>query len=176
MILDVVPTVAARLQSHAVIGAYALAARGYIRHTSDFDLLTTDRSALTTAKWADLTDRGVHVDIRRGDRDDPLGGVVRIQSDTFSIDVVVAKYKWQQMVIDRAEEMAIAGTRLRVPLTRDLVLLKLFAGGYGDLHDIDRLLATDRRPELITDVTDALRDLPPEMNERWQKLLRDRAS
>lgn len=36
-----VADIAARLKSCAVVGAYALAARGYVRQTADFDLLTT---------------------------------------------------------------------------------------------------------------------------------------
>jgi hypothetical protein len=61
---------------YALIGAHAMAARGYPRFTVDVDLLTTDPRVLDAAFWAALERDGTQVDARRGDADDPLGGVV----------------------------------------------------------------------------------------------------
>ena len=171
MNLEAVVTITARLQSWAVIGAWALAARGYVRQTSDFDLMTTDRTALDEATWTDLSSGGYRIEVRRGDHEDPLAGVVRIQWRDFPIDLVVAKYKWQQAIIDRAETMTIETVALRVPRAADLILLKLFAGGHGDLHDIGRLLVIGPREELIAEVDAALGELPDEMRIRWAGLL-----
>jgi hypothetical protein len=169
--LELVSRITARLRSSAVIGAFALAARGFIRHTSDFDLLTLDTRSLDPHMWDDLRQEGFDVDVRKGDFDDPLAGVVRIKTTDASIDVIVGKDRWQQAVIDRAETMKIEGASLRIPLTSDLILLKLFAGGYGDLNDIDRLLAIGTRDALVGEVGERLRELPPKMTARWQKLL-----
>jgi hypothetical protein len=168
--LDLVASIANRLRSCAIVGAYALAARGYVRQTDDFDLMTTDRSALDASLWNDVRERGFRVDVRKGDLDDPLAGVVRFRGEE-SIDLVVAKYKWQEQVLDRAEPMSIDNTTLRVPRTADLILLKLFAGGYGDLHDVARLLDIGPREQLVAEVTAALSELPEEMRGRWERLL-----
>jgi hypothetical protein len=173
MNLELVARVASRLQSYAVVGAYALAARGYVRQTADFDMMTTDPAALRRETWEDLSNGGIEVRVRKGDADDPLAGVVRIRSHDSSIDVVVAKYRWQQTVIERAETIEVSGIDLRIPKTTDLILLKLFAGGYGDLHDVTRLLETRPREELLAEVDTALEGLPDEMRQRWERLVRE---
>jgi hypothetical protein len=63
---------------YAVIGAMAMAARGFPRFTLDFDLLTTDKRVLDSATWEQLVRDGIAVDVRKGDFDDPLAGVVRV--------------------------------------------------------------------------------------------------
>jgi hypothetical protein len=173
MNLDIVADIASRLSSCIVIGAYAVAARGFPRSTGDIDLMTTDRAALRDEKWADLIGRGFEVSVRKGDFEDPLAGVVRFKARDTSIDLVVAKYRWEQAVIDRAEVMQIGRITLRVPRTADLILLKLSAGGELDLMDVRRLLDVGSRQELSAEVTVAVEALPPEISERWQKLLRE---
>lgn len=165
--------VAKHLDGWAVIGAYALAARGYVRQTTDLDLMTTDSKALDESIWTDLREQGARIEVRRGDFDDPLAGVVRVQETNSSIDVIVGKDRWQKAVIDRAEAMRIGDTTFNIVRTGDLILLKLFAGGYADLHDIHRLLDIGSRADLIAEVTQSLADLPNEMRALWQRLLTD---
>ncbi|MEO7157874.1 MAG: hypothetical protein ABI039_09950 [Vicinamibacterales bacterium] len=154
--------------SHALIGAAALAARGIARSTYDIDLLTTDLRAIDPRVWVTLPEDAV--DIRRGDVDDPLAGVIRIAIGTDRpVDVVVGKHPWQERAVTRAE--AIAGTT-RVVLARDLVLLKLYAGGAQDLWDVRELLALGDR-SLRGDVTADLAALPTLLQERWVALQHD---
>jgi hypothetical protein len=171
MNLSFVVRIGERLNGWAVIGAYALAARGYVRQTADIDLMTADFGALDESLWTDLRDEGARVEVRKGDFDDPLAGVVRIQSDDNSIDVVVVRARWQKEVIDRAEAMPFGISMLNVVRASDLILLKLFAGGYGDLHDIHRLLDNPSRADLISQVNQSLVELSEEMRQRWQQLL-----
>ena len=148
--------------SYALIGAAALAARGVARSTFDIDLLTVDRRALDSATWQSL---GNEADIRRGDADDPLAGVVRVtQGADPPVDVVVGRHAWQARVVERAEPL---GDRIRVALARDLVLLKLYAGGSQDLWDIAELLRHSPA-ELRAEVEDDLASLPASMRERWR--------
>jgi hypothetical protein len=60
--------------------ATALAVRGIARSTFDIDLLTTDRRVFEPERWAPLVRAGATVDIRHGDAEDPLAGVIRITS------------------------------------------------------------------------------------------------
>jgi len=151
--------------SHALIGAAALAARGIARSTYDIDLLTTDLRALDPRVWVTLPADAV--DIRRGDLDDPLAGVIRIAIGTDRpVDVVVGKHPWQERAITRAE--AIPGST-PVVLARDLVLLKLYAGGTQDLWDVRELLAhsdTSLRAQVSADIT----ALATPLQERWAAL------
>jgi len=170
--LDVLPVIVEKLQSCCVIGAYALAARGYVRQTTDFDLMTTDRRALDDSTWKDFQDRGFRVDVRRGDADDPLAGVVRIVGSDTSIDIVVARYKWQQQVIDRSQPMKIGVSTLMIPTAADIILLKLFAGGHADVYDIYRILEIGPRADLIDNIDAAVRSLPDDIRQRWDDVRR----
>lgn len=154
--------------AHALIGASALAARGVARSTYDIDLLTTDGRALEPGLWESLSADGFRVDIRRGDADDPLGGVVRLETASERpVDVILGKLAWQQRAVARAE--IIAGGP-PVVLARDLVLLKLYAGGPQDLWDVRELLRQPESAQLADAVTADLAALSPEMRARWLAL------
>jgi hypothetical protein len=159
---------------HALIGAHAMAARGYPRFTVDIDLLTSDTRVLTPSLWTPLIEAGASVDPRKGDAEDPLAGVVHILlSDGTDVDLVVAKWKWEAAVIERAEPMQVAGTVIKVPRTSDLILLKLAAGGYADLHDAAALLAlADDRT--IPDVERHIADVRPDVRAVWRDLVESR--
>ena len=146
---------------YALIGAAALAARGIARSTYDIDLLTTNAAVLDAALW---TSFGATAQIRRGDVDDPLAGVVRIAvTGDRPVDVVVGKHGWQALAVERAERV---GQGPPIVLARDLVLLKLYAGGTQDLWDIHELLEADTQT-LRADVTADLENMSPEMRRRW---------
>ena len=156
---------------YALIGAHAMAARGYPRFTVDIDLLTTDSRVLDRSVWIEIEHQGAIVDPRRGDQDDPLAGVVHIVlADQSDIDIVVGKWRWEAMVVERAETMVVAGVQLAVPRTSDLILLKLAAGGYLDLHDAAALLALGDRATLIREVDATIGEVYPNVDELWREL------
>jgi hypothetical protein len=155
---------------HALIGAAALAARGVARSTYDIDVLTADARVLASELWASLRAEGVAVDIVRGDLDDPLGGVVRVTAGgERPVDVILGKGLWQARAIERADR-AIDGPP--VVAARDLVLLKLYAGGTQDLWDVRALLELPGRGQLSAEVDEDLKALPREMRERWAEASR----
>ena len=158
--------------SYALIGAHAMAVRGYPRFTVDIDLLTSDDRVLGESTWGGLRRAGAAVDPRRGDAEDPLGGVVHILlADGTDVDVVVSKWSWEAQVIARAEPVALAGTIIRVPRLGDLILLKLAAGGYMDLQDAAALLAIGDAERTIHDVQMYVNDLRPDVRPLWRELL-----
>jgi hypothetical protein len=152
---------------YAVVGAVAVAARGVVRSTLDFDLLTTDTRVLRDSVWAGLP----NVDVRKGDPDDPLAGVVRIGPKSEQIDIVVGRWKWEQRVIERAQPADVQGATLRVPITSDLILLKVSAGGSIDQQDVVRLLAVGPRDQLIAEVNEKIAELPIEAQQLWLRLI-----
>lgn len=158
--------------SYALIGAHAMAARGYPRFTVDIDLLTTDSRVLDGSTWAGLAGGGATIDARRGDDEDPLAGVVHILlADGSDIDVVVGRWQWEERLIRRAELMPIApGVDLPVPSTSDLILLKLAAGGSLDLHDAAALLALGDQETLIREVNATIGEVYPDVRGLWSEL------
>jgi hypothetical protein len=174
-IADVLRLLEAMGASHALIGAHAMAARGYPRFTIDIDILTTDRRVLDPPTWTTLERTGALVDRRRGDPDDPLGGVVRIQRAGLpDVDLVLGKWKWEAEVIDRAEPMRLGEVAVRVPRLADLILLKLAAGGSLDLHDAAVLLTLGDRDALAREVEERLPEVRPDVSHRWRQLLAGR--
>lgn len=160
---------------YALIGGVALAARGAGRSTLDIDLLTTDSAVLKEDFWAGLREQGFAIEVRKGDWDDPLGGVVRIDAEE-SIDIVVGKYKWERDVVQRAEQVAIRGTEIRVPKLADLILLKLAAGGPRDLLDAAALLTVGGRESVAEQLAAVMPTLPEEMQRRLTEFLQNSSS
>ena len=160
---------------YVLIGGVAVAARGAGRSTLDIDMLTTDSAVLKDEFWAAISDRGFRVDVRKGDWDDPLAGVVRIDAGE-AIDVVVGKYKWESAVIERAETMTVRGIELRVPKTADLILLKLSAGGPRDNTDAGRLLRVGDREAIVCHLEDVKPTLPDDLQRRLADFLAQNSS
>jgi hypothetical protein len=150
---------------HALIGAAALAAAGVARSTFDVDLLVVGDSVLQHAIWAPLRNGGASVEIRRGDDDDPLKGVVRLEAGAERpVDVIVGRHAWQARAIERALR---PGSGPPVAAPRDVVLLKLYAGGSQDLWDVRELLCGEAAERLIADVEADLAQMPNSMRDRW---------
>jgi hypothetical protein len=173
------PTDAADLLSHAadvlrrqqvafaLIGASALAIHGVSRSTLDVDLLVVDGRVLAGPFWSTL-DPAVDRDIRTGDAEDPLAGVVRLRAaGDRDVDIVVGRSQWQSDAIARAGAVEYAGLTLPVVDAADLVLMKLYAGGSQDRWDIDQLLAGDDRAGLVSEVETRLVHLPTEARRLW---------
>jgi hypothetical protein len=164
-------TIAAALEDagipYALVGAAALAVHGVSRSTLDQDLLVTDRRALDPGLWRALG--GVAVDVRRGDSDDPLAGVIRFTADgQRDVDIIVGRHAWQASMLARAGRVTLGAKTIPVVGVSDLVLLKLYAGGAQDRWDIAQLLAASGSSEVEADVERGLADLPAHCAEMWR--------
>jgi hypothetical protein len=155
--------------THALIGAAALAIHGISRSTFDQDLLVMDRRALDPTMWAGLAD-GADVDIRQGDDEDPLAGVVRVvSSGERDVDIIVGRHGWQRRIIDDAVLRDTPAGSIPVASPEGLVLLKLYAGGPQDLWDIEQL-RTVGSPALDAVVNRHVASLPDYARETWTRL------
>src|SRR5581483_4322027 len=98
--------------------------------------MTADPDVLLQSTWQELADEGVVVDRRRGGLDDPVAGVVHLRDrEGVEADVLLARWKWELSVLQRAEPLDLGEFTVAVPRTADLILLKLAAGGGVDLLD-----------------------------------------
>jgi hypothetical protein len=157
-----------------LIGGFALAAHGVARATEDVDLLVLDRSVLGEPFWEGWED-AAEVEIRRGDWDDPLAGVVRVRREGEVVDLVVGREPWMKGVLDRRREITLRSRVLSAVTRADLVLLKLFAGGPQDLLDIELLLAADTGG-LKAEVEQRLERRSGVLVETWKRILLRSAS
>jgi len=171
--LTALASVARVLREHgtpfALIGAGAMAVHGVSRSTADLDLLVTDRRCLTQDYWSSGGD--VSVDIRRGDATDPLAGVVRARARSGGpLDVVVGRHAWQAAAIAAAGPGEVDGVPLMVVRPRDLVLLKLYAGGPQDAWDITQLIGLANGASIVTEVDATVGMLPGDAQALWQRV------
>jgi hypothetical protein len=131
-----------------VIGAVALAAYRYVRHTEDIDLgVDADLPKMRLLEMA-LRDEGFSVRFHEPDGDDPLGGVIDASGPFGLIQVVSFANRFPAVIKDAlaGEDVRIRpGSNLRLVPLAQLVALKLYAGGTSSKSDILELLR--RNPE-----------------------------
>ena len=172
--MNVLETVARFLDSigapYALIGGRAVAIRGFPRMTLDYDFLTADNRILNRGIWLPLEQAGATVDPRKGDLDDPIAGVVHLAfADGIEADVILARWKWESEIIQRAEPLDVGGVVVPVPGTSDLILLKLSAGGPIDLQDVVALVETDRE-RWIAEVDEKIDRVHPDVAAMWTRV------
>lgn len=130
----------ARSVPYALMGGLAVAAWGAPRATEDIDLLAdvTPSPELDSA----LRASGFEVEWRRGAADDPIPLLLRLCGRSGpEIDVLCATRAWEREMLARAVRLRLAqGLEIPVIAVEDLIVLKLLAGGPGDLADVADLL------------------------------------
>lgn len=134
---------------YALIGGLAVAAWGAPRATEDIDLLA-DISPSPELD-ASLRARSFDAEWRRGAPDDPVPLLLRLRSASGpEIDVVCATRAWEREMLARSIRLRLPqGLEVPVLAIEDLLVLKLMAGGPGDLTDVaDLLQRTGPLPEL----------------------------
>lgn len=166
---EVIAYLGKRRAKCALIGGEALAVHGVARATLDSDLLVAGLHVLRDAFWSDLSPRAT-VEIRRGDLDDPLAGVVRIRRRNEQTDIVVGR-PWTRRILDRSIHVRVGSEALPVVDRVDLILLKLFAAGPQDLLDV-RLLIESGSEELPEQIENRLSGVPREITRAWRRIRR----
>lgn len=151
----------------ALIGGIALGAHGVARATLDVDLLVADRAVLDPAFWSSSRTVG-SPEIRCGDADDPLVGVVRLTGGREPIDLIVGHLPWTARILERRLFIHVRGERLPIVDMADLIVLKLFAAGPQDLVDAQLLLAAD--PACRTTVEGRVAEAPRSVRAAWVAL------
>jgi hypothetical protein len=136
-----------------VIGAVALAAHRYVRHTEDIDLgvdADLPRMRLITSA---LRNEGFDVEFHEPDADDPLGGVIDVSGPFGLVQVVSFAGRFPAVIRDAlaGEDARIRpGSPLRITPIPQLVALKLYAGGSRSRADIVELLRRNPEADLET--------------------------
>lgn len=131
-----------------MIGAVAMAAYRYVRHTSDIDLGVDAGLSKMREIAAGLRNEGFEVTFHEPDAADPLGGVIDVSGAFGLIQIVSFADRFPAVIRDAlaGEDVRIRpGSRLRLVPIAQLVAMKLYAGGSGSMSDIVELLR--RNPE-----------------------------
>lgn len=172
LLRDVLFALARRGSPAALIGAVALAAHGIARATLSLDLLSLDHGLLADGSWRELSEAGTIVEVRCGDAEDPLAGVVRLtRPGQIPVDVVVGKQAFLGDVLARRRELPFDGGALPIVDAPDLVVLEVFAGGPQDLLDAGLLLSGDEGSAIRAELEGRLPSLPKRLQRAVRRLL-----
>ena len=129
--------------SYALIGGLAVAAHGGTRLTKDIDFLIDWPISDAKSLALSLTEGGLPAEARRGDIDDPLAGVIRMDisagAAVVRCDLLFPSKTWHREAVQSASRVELEGLALPVVRPGHLFLLKLEAGGTLDLFDAAQL-------------------------------------
>ncbi len=126
-----------------VIGAVALAAYHYVRHTRDMDLGVNADLADLRKVLKTLHERGFTAELHEPDGADPLGGVIAVSGSFGMLQIVSFGGRFPVVIEDavRSATMVVRpGSSLKLVPLPQLVALKLYAGGLKSKADILELL------------------------------------
>jgi len=172
LLAEVVACLKLAQSPYAMIGATAMAALGASRSTQDLDILTTDREVLKRSFWKRLESLGATVDVRTGDIQDPLAGVVRVtRKGDRPVDAIVGEAPWQERILSEASPHRVADIEVPIVDEVGLILLKIYAGGPQDRWDIEQLLAIAPDRQRLTELIDErVVSLPPRTHRLWDRI------
>lgn len=161
-LLGVIQTALGGRGVHAVIGAVARNAWAPPRATTDLDLTVAAKSDALQALAAALGAVGYQqVRDQRAEPGDSLPDIVVFRSASGrprQVDVLVAKTRFEEEVIRRAELVEVGSAKVPVASPEDLIVYKLLADRPRDRDDIRAILRTQER---------AGRQFDWEYVERW---------
>jgi hypothetical protein len=115
---------------------------------------------------------GATVDVRTGDIQDPLAGVVRVtRKGDRPVDAIVGEAPWQERILSEASPHRVADIEVPVVDEVGLILLKIYAGGPQDRWDIEQLLAIAPDRQRLTELIDErVVSLPPRTHRLWDRI------
>jgi hypothetical protein len=144
LLLDVVDVLAARSIDYAVIGALAASLHGAGRASLDADLVVSASVVEGTRINQAMKLAGLTTELRRGDLEDAIPGLVRV-SDAFGnqVDVLLGIRGLDPKAFSRTVEVPLEGTLLRFVGREDFIAMKVAAGGPVDLVDAEGAIAAD---------------------------------
>jgi hypothetical protein len=136
LLLDAVDVLAAGKIPYAVIGAMAASVHGIVRASMDADAVLSLTIQETPKLEREFRAAGFHTELRRGDPDDPIAGVLSL-TDTYGnrVDLLVGLRGLEPGAFSRTIALIFHDVELRVVGLEDFIAMKVFAGGPQDLVD-----------------------------------------
>lgn len=144
------PEIAARISNdleqagipHAISGAVAMAAHGYVRATQDLDILVI-ASAMQLPRVFEIVrtqgfegeDRDLITAIRER-------YVAALHSGSVTVEILVPVLPYHRTLVPRAVSVEVPGGRVPIVTVEDLIVLKMLWHRAKDVPDVHALIAT----------------------------------
>jgi len=128
----------------ALIGAYASSAWGVIRATKDIDILIEIKRDEIDKISSELNEKGFQVEIRFGNLEDALAGVIKLnfksREGDETIDLILGVKRLPKNVFQRAIDLTIFEQIIPVVSPEDLIVMKLLADSPLDIQDAQGII------------------------------------
>ena len=155
---------------HAITGAAAMAAYGYIRATRDVDILVVTTSLrlpevfrIVRAHGFAGEDRALIISLRER-------YVAELTSDALSVEILVPVLPYHRVVLDRAVVKDIGGQRVPFVSVEDLIVLKMLWHRSKDVPDVEAMIVAGGAGLDREYVRRTLRSLIPDADGRHAEL------
>ena len=172
LLLDAVEILQRENIDYAVIGAFALAAHGVVRASTDVDaLLYATRQQL--AKLRPQFDRaGFATQLRRGDADDPIPAMLSLR-DGFDnrVDLLGGLRGMDPPLFSRTVEVPFMGLNLHIVGREDFIAIKCFTGGPQDILDAESAYRSAQGPVDVDLLRAATRRFGRDAADRLEQVL-----
>lgn len=129
---------------HAISGALAMAAHGYVRATLDIDLLVVTPALRLPEVFAIARRHGFDGDDRALIQEIRERYATAMRSDRARVEFFVPVLPYHATLVDRANLVEIQGVTVPVVSREDLIVLKLLGFRSKDVPDIERLIVSAR--------------------------------
>ena len=154
---------------HAISGATAMAAHGYVRATQDIDVLVVVPDIRLPEVFSIVRKRGFHgqdPDLVRALRDHH---VAELRRGTLSVQILRPALPYHHVVLRRAVRLPVSGHAVPFVSREDLVVLKLLWHRTKDIADIQALLAAAGATLDVAYVRTTLGQLLPDGDPRHRE-------
>ncbi len=143
------PDLAARLSAdlraaaipHAVSGALAMAAYGYVRATRDIDILVAVSAVRLPQVFEIVRTHGFKGEDRELIESLRERYMAEMRAGPVSVEILVPVLPYHHTLIDRSVSLQVAGTEVPFISSEDLIVLKTLWHRTKDLADVKVLLA-----------------------------------
>lgn len=126
---------------HAISGAIAMAAHGYIRATRDLDILVIAPATLLPQVFDTIRQHGFHGEDR--DLIESLRNrfVAALESGPTTVEILVPVLPYHHGIVDRAVMKTLRAVQVPFVSLEDLVILKTLWHRRKDIADVHALIA-----------------------------------
>lgn len=127
---------------HAISGAVAMAAHGYVRATQDLDILVI-ASAMQLPRVFEI----VRAEGFQGDDRDLITAireryVAALHAGPVTVEILVPVLSYHRTLVDRSVRLDLPGGRIPLVSVEDLIVLKMLWHRAKDVPDVHALIAT----------------------------------
>ena len=123
---------------YAIVGAFAASFYGLVRASLDADaVISVEKNKKKLEKLlSSLKKEAWKTDIRQGDSNDPVRGVINIE-DKFKnrVDLLTGISGMKEDVFDRVMPASFLKTKIKIVGIEDFIAMKIFAGSAKDIQD-----------------------------------------